>query len=304
MIEKISSILHQNLIGKRPTFSIEIFPPKGNEGERKLFETIEELNKLGPDYISVTYGAGGSTSKSTLQIIKKIQTEFDIPCMHHFTLVNQKVDELARHIDRMWEAGVRNILALRGDPPKEMGGKFRKIDGGLEYCYELIDLIKERYDDFFSIGVAGFPECHVDCSSEEEDTRYLKLKIDHGAQFVVTQMFFSNKYYDRFLDRALNAGIQVPLIPGVLPITDYHRLLTFAETCGAYICEEVHRIFRPVSHDIEETVNQGIRYSLAQCEYLLDRGAPGIHFYCLNRVEPIRTIWRNLLNRVKETVLS
>jgi len=291
MIRKISEILES----KRPAFSFEIFPPKTKDGIDNLFRTVEELAKLEPDYISVTYGAGGSTSRSTLEIIERIQERFDITCMHHFTLVNQTISELSSHIERMEAAGVRNVLALRGDPPKEMGTRFKKIEGGLTYCYELIDLIKSSCDDVFSIGVAGFPECHIDCDSQDEDTRYLRMKVEHGADFAVSQMFFGNESYSRYLERLREGGVAVPVIPGVLPITDYHKLLTFAEACGAYICEDVHRIFAPIAHDIEETVKEGILFSIKQCEDLLYRGAPGIHFYCLNRVEPVKTIWKELI---------
>ncbi len=291
MIRKISDIL----VRKQPTFSFEVFPPKTKEGIDNLLRTIGELAELKPDYISVTYGAGGSTARSTLEIIEKVQEQFGITCLHHFTLVNQTISELTSHITRMKASGVKNVLALRGDPPKDMGVKFKRIEGGLTYCYELIDLIKGSCDDCFSIGVAGFPECHIDCPSEENDTQYLRIKVDHGAEFVVSQMFFSNESYGKYIARLRGAGVELPVIPGVLPITDYHKLLTFAEACGAYICEDVHRIFAPIAHDIAETVKEGIRFSIEQCEDLLSRGAPGIHFYCLNRVEPVKTIWKQLI---------
>jgi methylenetetrahydrofolate reductase (NADPH) len=280
---------------KRPSFSLEVYPPKTAEGTAKLFQALEELVKLEPDFISVTYGAGGTTSKSTLEIAERIQHEFDISCVHHLTLVNQTVEQLASHIGRISEKGLKNILALRGDPPEDGGRWFEKIEGGLEYCYELIDLIKDTCDGCFSIGVAGFPECHADCPSESLDTEYLWLKISHGAQFVITQLFFSNESYGTYLKRTSERGINVPIIPGVLPITDYQRLLSFADSCGAYICDEVHRIFKPIADDVLETAKQGILYSISQCGDLLKRGAPGIHFYTLNRVEPVRTIWENVM---------
>jgi methylenetetrahydrofolate reductase (NADPH) len=222
--------------------------------------------------------------------------------MHHFTLVNQTVEELSRHIELMKDAGVRNVLALRGDPPTEMGEKFKKIEGGLEYCYELIDLLKEVGDDSFSIGVAGFPECHIDCPLEDLDSAYLKIKADHGAEFVITQLFFDNPSYSHYLERVSAVGVEIPIIPGVLPIMDYQKLLRFCDTCGAYICREVHKIFAPVAHDIEETVKRGTRYALEQSGDLLRRGAPGIHFYCLNKTEPILTIWQQLQDRAGEFV--
>ena len=304
MIKKITDIFTKKAKNKEPVFSYEVFPPRTSGGMKKLFYTIEALADLEPDYISVTYGAGGSTSKDTLDIIRKIQKQFGITCMHHFTLVNQTVEELKRHIELMMHAGVRNVLALRGDPPREMGERFKKIEGGLEYCYELIDLIKEAGGDNFSIGVAGFPECHIDCPTEALDSYYLKLKAEHGAEFVVTQLFFNNDSYAGYVDRISDAGVRMPIIPGVLPITDYRKLLRFCDTCGAYICWDVHKIFAPVARDVTETLKRGIKFATHQCEDLLTRGAPGIHFYSLNKTEPVRTIWNRLRGEADETVLK
>ncbi|MCD6404205.1 MAG: methylenetetrahydrofolate reductase [Planctomycetes bacterium] len=290
MIRKIADILAE----KRPTFSFEVFPPKTPKGMRNLFKTIEKLAELEPDYISVTYGAGGSTSKSTLDIIRKIQERFGLTCMHHFTLVNQTIDELTGHIREMLDAGVRNVLALRGDPPPEMGDEFHKVDGGIEYCYELIDLVKKIGPDSFSIAAAGFPEGHVDCPSKDLDSRYLKTKLDHGAAFVVTQLFFENEIYSEYLERTEAVGAVAPVIPGLLPIIDYNRLLKFCDVCGASIPQKVHDIFKPMADDKELTVKTGTEFAIDQAKDLLERGAPGIHFYCLNKVEPVRTIWKAL----------
>ena len=290
MPEKISDLLAK----RRLPFSFEVFPPKTAKGTENLYQTIRTLAELDPTYVSVTYGAGGSTSKATMEIIQHVQKEMGLTGMHHFTLVNQPRERLAEIIRQMKANGIRNILALRGDPPPEMGGKFRTVEGGLEYCYELIDLIREIGGDYFSIGVAGFPQGHVDYPSKELDSRYLKIKIDHGAEFVVTQLSFDNVEYSEYLDRTAKVGVNVPIIPGVLPITDYNKLLKFCDTCGAYICQEIHDIFGPIQHDLEETVRQGTAYVMRQCEDLLRRGAPGIHFYCLNKVEPVSTVWRHL----------
>jgi methylenetetrahydrofolate reductase (NADPH) len=302
MIKKITDILEHKRKKGEPVFSFEVFPPKTAEGTRKLFDTIRELAEFEPDYISVTYGAGGSTSRSTLDIVKKIQKRFGITCMHHFTLVNQTVAELARHCELMMEAGVKNVLALRGDPPQTMGEKFKKTDGGLKYCYELIDLLREVGGDSFSIGVAGFPECHIECPTEDRDSLYLKLKVDHGAQFAITQIFFENSSYTHYIERISAAGVKIPVLPGVLPVTDYRKLLRFCDTCGAYICWDVHKIFAPVARDIEETVRRGTRYAVEQSEDLMKRGAPGIHFYSLNKTEPVRTIWKHLKNEIDEII--
>lgn len=304
MIKKIDTILKQKIKKREPVFSFEVFPPKTSDGTKELINSIAELAELEPDYISVTYGAGGSASKSTIDVIRKIQKQFGITCMHHLTLVNQTVEELRRHIELMMRAGVRNVLALRGDPPPEMDEGFKKIDGGLEYCYELIDLIKKVGGDYFSIGVAGFPECHTECPTENLDSTYLKKKIDHGAEFVVTQLFFDNSSYSSYLDRISKAGVPVPIIPGVLPITDYRKLLRLCDTCGAHICWDVHQILAPVARDIPETVKRGTRYAIDQCEDLMARGAAGIHFYSLNKTEPTHTIWNHLRGQPAEPILQ
>ncbi len=279
---------------KEKTFSFEIFPPRKAAGLEPLYATVEALAQLDPAYVSVTYGAGGTTAEGTSAIINEVNRRFGLTCMHHLTLVNQTRDELATIIRQIKADGIRNILALRGDPPPEMGGQFRKIEGGLQFCYELIDLIREIGGDYFSIAVAGFPEGHPDCPNKELDTEYLKIKIDHGAEFVVTQFFFENEIYSEYLERTARAGINIRIIPGVLPIVDYDKLLTFAAKCGAYICDAVHETFAPIGDDPEVTIQYGKEYALRQCEDLLRRGAPGINFYCLNRVEPVCTIWREV----------
>jgi methylenetetrahydrofolate reductase (NADPH) len=289
-MQKITDVLS----AKDHTYSFELFPPKTPERLEALYTNVAALTEMRPDYVSVTYGAGGTTSKSTRAIIDELHRRFDLTCMHHLTLVNQRKEELAEIIRQIKADAIRNILALRGDPPPEMGGHFRQIEDGLEFCYELIDLIRGIGGDYFSIGVAGFPEGHPDCPSKELDTEHLKLKIDHGAEFVVTQFFFENEVYSEYLERTSRAGLNVRIIPGVLPITDYDRLLKFAATCGAYICDLVHETFGPLREDPEMTVRQGVEYAINQCEDLLRRGAPGIHFYCLNQVEPVRTIWRQI----------
>lgn len=296
MIQRVSDIFAR----KKRVFSFEIYPPKTPQALAELYRTVEELAKLEPDYVSVTYGAGGSTGKTTLEIIRELQKRFGLTCVHHLTLVGQTRSELAATVERIRDAGVRNILALRGDPPFESGGVFRKVDRGLEYCYELIDLIREIGGDYFCVGVAGFPDKHTQCPSKELDSRYLKIKLDHGGEFVVTQIFFDNAIYSEYLERLAAVGARAPVLPGVLPITDYNKLLKFCDTCGAYICREIHEIFGPIRQDLEATAKRGADYVLEQSRDLLRRGAPGIHFYCLNKVEPVRKVWKAL----KETPAS
>ena len=294
MLPKIPEILARD----RPVLSFEVYPPKTARGLDDLYAAIENLATLKPDYASVTYRAGGSSAQSTLAISTEIQRRHGIPVMHHLTLVGQTKDQLRDIIKLNRDSGIRNILALRGDPTPEMNGVWRKVDGGLEYSYELIDLIRDVAGDYFGIGVAGFPEGHIACPSKDLDSRYLKMKIDHGGEFVVTQLFFDNAVYSEYLDRLSREGVMVPVVPGLLPITDYAKLLSFCETCGAYICEEVHRVFRPIAGDPAQTLEKGAEFATVQAVDLLARGAPGIHFYSLNKAEPVRTIWRNLKDSI------
>ncbi len=293
-MRKIADVLREKRARGQVSFSFEVFPPKTAKGLRNLITVVEDLAQLNPDYVSVTYGAGGSTSKATLEIIKEIHEKFGLTCMHHLTLVNQTRDTLAETIRAIIDAGVTNILALRGDPPPEFGGSFHKIEGGLEYCYQLIDLIRDIAGDTVSIGVAGFPQGHVQCPSKDLDTRYLKMKLDHGADFVVTQLFFDNNIYTEYLQRTAAAGIDVPIIPGLLPITDYDKLVSFCQNCGAFICEEVHNVFRPLSGQVDATMAAGHDFALNQSRDLIRRTSPAVHFYCLNKVQPVRNIWTTL----------
>jgi methylenetetrahydrofolate reductase (NADPH) len=289
MIKKISDIFME----KERTFSFEYFPPKTQKGVDKLYETVDELNRLTPDFVSVTYGAGGSSRGTTMEICVEIQKRFDLTVMHHFTCVGHSQEELKDIINQMIGNNVQNILALRGDPPSEVDN-WEPAPDELHYCYQLIDLIREIDNDFFSIGVAGFPEGHINCPDKETDTRYLKMKIDHGGEFVVTQLFFENTVYSEYLERLHNEGVNVRVIPGILPITSYEGLIKFCNICGTTITPEVHDIFQPIRDDEEATREAGIEFAVRQCHDLLDRGAPGLHFFTLNKVEPTREIWKRL----------
>lgn len=289
MIRKITDIFKE----KEKTFSLEFFPPKTPKGVEKLYETVEELNKLGPDFMTVTYGAGGSSRGTTMDICAEIQKRFDIPVVHHFTCVGHSQAELRDIILGMKKNSIQNILALRGDPPKNVEN-WAPAPDELTYCYQLIDLIKDIGGDFFSISVAGFPEGHINCPDKATDTRYLKMKMDHGGEFVITQLFFDNAIYTEYLERLKKAGVTARVLPGLLPITSYEGLIKFCDTCGTTIPHEVHDIFRPISSDEEATRKAGIEFAVRQCKDLLDRGAPGIHFFALNKVEPVREIWKRL----------
>lgn len=295
MIRPISKILCE-----KRALSFEIYPPKTEAGMAELWRAVEQLVTLDPDYVSVTYRAGGSSSKATLDICKEIQRRFDLTAMHHLTLVNQTRAELVDVIKRIRDAGILNVLALRGDAPPEMGGAFRPIPGGLHYGYELIDLIHDVAPGAFTVAVAGYPEKHPECATKELDTRHLKMKVDRGVSFIVTQMFFDNAVYGDYLDRAAAGCVNVPIVAGLLPITDYDRLLKFCDACGAYICDEVHKVFGPIRGNIPSVVEAGVNFAIRQARDLFDRGAPGIHFYSLNKAEPVKTIW----NAVKSATLA
>jgi methylenetetrahydrofolate reductase (NADPH) len=222
----------------RPVFSFEFFPPKTEDGLRNLFDAIGELRSLRPDYVSVTYGAGGSTAHKTIEIVSRIKEEYGIEAMAHFTCVGSNVDQLRETLGAMEEAGVDNVLALRGDPPAGQE-EWVKTEGGLEFSRELVELIREGYP--FSIGAACFPETHIHATSAEDDLYYLKEKVDAGAKFLITQLFFDNALYFDFVHRARDVGIDVPIVPGIMPITNVKQLERMTSLCGASIPSRLRR---------------------------------------------------------------
>jgi methylenetetrahydrofolate reductase (NADPH) len=289
MIKKITDIFQE----RDKTFSLEFFPPKTPKGMENLYKTIEELKKLGPDFVSVTYGAGGSTRGATLEICDEIQKRFNLTALHHFTCVGHSVAELKNITTQMKAHNIQNILALRGDPPQGVE-KWEPSPDGLAYCYQLNDLIRDSFGDYFSIGVAGFPEGHIHCPDKNTDTKHMKIKIEHGGEFIITQLFFDNTIYSEYLERLRESQVNVRVLPGILPITSYEGLIKFCNICGATISQEVHDIFKPLREDEEATRKAGIEFAVKQCQDLLDRGAPGLHFFSLNKVEPTREIWNRL----------
>ena len=226
---RIDELLAQQ---NRPVFSFEFFPPKTEDGLRNLFDAVGELRSLRPDYVSVTYGAGGSTAHKTIEIVSRIKEEYGIEAMPHFTCVGSTVDELRETLGAMAGAGVDNVLALRGDPPAGQE-EWVKTEGGLEYSRELVELIRGDYP--FAVGAACFPETHIHATSAEDDLYYLKEKVDAGAQFLITQLFFDNALYFDFVRRARDIGIDVPIVPGIMPITNVKQLERMTSLCGATI---------------------------------------------------------------------
>jgi methylenetetrahydrofolate reductase (NADPH) len=273
--------------GHRPVFSFEFFPPKTEEGLQHLFEAVAELRHLRPDFVSVTYGAGGTTAHKTIEIVSRIKEDYGIEAMPHFTCVGSTVEQLRETLGAMEEAGVDNVLALRGDPPAGQE-EWTKTPGGLEYSRELVELIRAGYP--FSIGAACFPETHIHATSAEDDLYYLKEKVDAGAQFLITQLFFDNALYFDFVRRARDVGIEAPIVPGIMPITNVRQLERMTSLCGATIPARLRRELVTRADDPDAVGDFGVAYATMQCAELLRGGAPGIHFYTLNRSPATRAI--------------
>ncbi|MBV9837131.1 MAG: methylenetetrahydrofolate reductase [NAD(P)H] [Solirubrobacterales bacterium] len=270
-----------------PVFSFEFFPPKTDEGERNLRSTLAALQALEPDFVSVTYGAGGSTRGRTLELTKWIKQELGIEAMAHLSCVGASREELHVILDGMAQAGIENVLALRGDPPRGET-EWRAHPGGLRYSTELAALIREHYP--FSIGAACFPEVHPEAQDMAHDLHFLKEKVDTGASFLITQLFFDNELYFRFVEEARAVGIETPIIPGVMPITDLGQIKTITGMCGATIPAGLLEQLEARAEDPVAVVELGVSYATLQCAELLARGAPGIHFYTLNRSPATRAI--------------
>ncbi|HYM53944.1 MAG TPA: methylenetetrahydrofolate reductase [NAD(P)H] [Solirubrobacteraceae bacterium] len=270
-----------------PVFSFEFFPPKTEAGEANLYAALTELRTLEPSFVSVTYGAGGSTREKTIEIVKRIREEYGLEAMAHFTCVGATVAELRGTLDEMQRAGIDNVLALRGDPP---AGEqvWVKTEGGLEYSRELVELISSDYP--FAIGAACFPETHVHAESPEADLEHLVEKVRTGVDFLITQLFFDNALYFGFLARARAAGVEVPIIPGIMPITQVGQVERMAKMCGASIPDGLRRELHARGEDPEAVLDFGVAYATLQCAELLAAGAPGIHFYTLNRSPATRAI--------------
>lgn len=275
------------LTRQRPVLSIEFFPPKTPEGVTQLFETVEALKPLGPDYVSVTYGAGGSTRDGTVEIADRIKGEHAIEVMAHLSCVGETRDGLEAVLGRFEAMGIENVLALRGDPPRGET-EFSPPADGLSSAAELAGFISERHD--FAIGGACFPEVHPEAASLEADLDYLKTKVDAGATFLITQLFFDNQVYWDFVSAARERGIDVPIIPGVIPIASYGQVARICKLCDASIPDELDGAMAALGGDPEAEALLGVAYASRQCEELLAGGAPGIHFYALNRAPGTRAV--------------
>lgn len=278
---------------KERTFSFEVFPAKTPESHARLLVTLKELCALKPDFISCTYGAGGSSRDKTFDVVEHIQKTHNVSSMAHLTCISHTKDEIKTILREFERRHITNILALRGDPPQDkLGAPTSSVDAtnGFQFSSELVAAIRAYFKDKVSIGVAGFPEKHMLAPDAESDAQYLKKKIEAGADFVITQLFFDNALYVDYVARLRKIGVQARVIPGILPITDYHGLIRFCERCGASVPQEVHKIFKPIADEPAKVLQAGIDFAIQQCRDLLKKGAPGIHFYTLNKIHPVDTI--------------
>jgi len=273
--------------GPEPVFSIEFFPPKTLEKVDELFETVEALKPLDPTFVSVTYGAGGATRDGTVEIATRIKQEHGLEAMAHLSCVGETREGLIEILDRFQAAGIENVLALRGDPPRGEPN-FQAPEGGLSSATELAEFISERYD--FTIGGTCFPEVHPDAPNLEADLAYLKTKVAAGARFLITQLFFDNRLYFDFVSSAHAAGIDVPIIPGVIPIATYSQVARICDLCQASIPMELSGAMEALGGDANAEALLGVAYAARQCDELLAGGAPGIHFYALNRAPGTRAV--------------
>ena len=278
----------------RPVVSIELFPPKTPEGETSLFErALPKLASTRPDFVSVTYGAGGSTHDHTLAVVDHVQRVHGITGMAHLTCISSTRDQITQYLSDAKRLGIRNVLALRGDPPRD-DSDFVKPDNGFDYSYQLIDFIKTQGD--FSIGTAGFPESHTACTDGKHvDWQRVKDKIDHGADFVLTQLFFDNAHYFELRDYLVGTlGVTAPITPGILPILSTEQIKRFTTLCGATLPERLVTRLDALGDDAEAVRAFGVEFATRQCEELLRGGAPGLHLYSLNRSPACLQILDNL----------
>ena len=289
----IRDIYAEKKAAGQPVISLEFFPPKTDEGDRSLFEKqIPALLAARPDFCSVTYGAGGSTRDKTLIIVDRIQRQHGLTALAHLTCVNHTRDEVRALLEKIRALNCKNILALRGDPPG--GGEFQPTPGGFEFSAQLVEFIRAQGN--FSVGVAGFPEGHIaNKNGKHADWQHLKEKVDAGADFVITQLFFDNADYFEFCDHAENKlGIRVPLVPGVLAILSAGQITRFTQLCGSKIPPSLRAKLDALGTDDEAAMEFGIEYATRQCEELLRAGAPGLHFYTLNKAHSTVQVLKNL----------
>jgi len=284
---KIVELLHA---GKR-TVSFEFFPPKDDAGFDDLFRTIAALKPLDPNYVSVTYGAGGSTRRKTVELVKKIKHDIGLESMAHLTCVGATRQEIGSVLDDLQSAGVENVLPLRGDPPKGES-EFVRTEGGFGYANELVEFVRSRYS--FCLAGACYPEMHPEAPNQETDLDNLKRKVDAGVDFLITQLFFDNDDFFRFRDRAATRGIRLPILAGIMPVLNVKQIKRFTQMCGAAIPAQLLSQIEAVEDDTDAVKQIGVYHAAQQCEGLLRDGVAGLHFYTLNRSTATRAIYQQI----------
>ncbi len=282
------------------SISFEFFPPKTPEGEEQLFNTIRNLERLNPTFVSVTYGAGGSTRDRTRKIVLRIHNETNLTVMAHLTCVSHTREELLDILRDYKENGIENILALRGDIPQDKDLR-ASHDIFCKYAVDLVKLIRNEFGDHFSLGVASYPEGHPESPNLEWEVKYFKLKVEAGADFSITQMFFDNSYYYRFVEICERAGIGVPIIPGIMPITNFKQIKKFASMCGATIPQRLVSKMETVADNREEVEKLGVEFAIRQCEDLISNGVTGLHFYTLNKSKATLEIYESIKGLLKQS---
>lgn len=279
------------LSSKKKGLSFEFFPPKSDEGREPFMKVVKALREFDPMYVSVTFGAGGSTQDRTKKTLLWIKEETDLAVMSHLTCIGATKDSMGNLLKDYIANGIDNILAMRGDPPKN-AKDFDPAKGEFKYAKDLVAFVK-KYNSF-SIAVAVYPEGHQEAPSLERDIEYTKMKVDAGADFGITQMFFDNRYYYDFLDRAGKAGINIPILPGILPITDFKKVKEFSSLCKTAVPDSLEKIMSPVVDNPDEMRKRGIEYTIKQCEDLLKNGVNYLHFFALNKSEAVSEIINSL----------
>lgn len=277
-----------------PVVSFEFFPPKTEAGYDSLYRTIADLKRLGPGFVSVTWGAGGSTRRRTAELVVQIQRELGLTAMAHMTCVGSPAEELAETLDALAREGLENVLALRGDPPKDQPD-FRPAPGGFAHADELVRFVRSRWG--FCLGGACYPETHPEAESPAADLASLAGKVQAGAEFLITQLFFDPAHYFAFVERARAAGVEVPIVPGIMPVISARNARRMASLCGAAIPPALEARLAAVGDDEDATLEVGVAWATEQCRTLLERGAPGLHFYTLNRSPAARRVHENLFGR-------
>jgi methylenetetrahydrofolate reductase (NADPH) len=286
---KITELLRHASERHEPVFSFEFFPPKTEAGVEALFQSIAALRPLAPGFVSVTWGAGGTVGGRSLEIVSRIEKEAELTAMAHLTCSGVSAEELKATLEAFRGAGIDNVLLLRGDPPRGQR-TFSPHPGGFAFANELVALAKSLEGKPLCIGAACYPEGHVEQRDRLSDLKNLKQKVDAGAQFLITQLFFDNRAYFEFVDRARAAGITAPIIPGIMPITNVDQVERFTAMCGASVPPALHAAMKVRREDPDAALQLGVAWATLQCADLLRRGAPGIHFYTLNRSPATRAI--------------